>query len=182
MGALKLPPETRYARSGSVHIAYQVLGRGYVDLAYGRTAISQLELNWEEPSLSRLFRELAKFTRLILWDKRGTGLSDRAVGISTLEDGMDDLLAVMDAVDSRRAVLFGGSDSAAMSILFAATYPERTLGLVLLGAVARGLWAEDYPWVWTRDEYEKSLRASERDWGTETHIDRITASRAPSGP
>jgi class 3 adenylate cyclase len=174
------PPETRYAKSGDIRIAYQVLGRGPVDLVYGRAAVSHLELAWEEPTLAGYYRSLAGFTRLILWDKRGTGLSDRAVGLPTLEERMDDVRAVLDAVGSRRAVLFGGSESAALEILFAATYPERTLGLVLLGPVVRGLWAPDFPWARTREEHEEILRTSENDWGSEAHVRRLVAAIAPS--
>lgn len=173
-------PETRYARSGDVRIAYQVFGSGPVDIVYGRTSISQLELVWEEPEVARYFHELGTFSRVVLWDKRGVGLSDRAVGAPTLEDRMDDVRAVMDAVGSRQAVVFGATDTAAMALLFAATYPERTLGLVLIAPLVRGLRAPDYPWRKTREEYELELRRSEADWGSPAHIDRVVARLAPS--
>lgn len=173
-------PETKYARSGEVRIAYQVYGSGPVDLVYGRTSISQLELVWEEPEVARFFAELGTFARVILWDKRGVGLSDRAVGAPTLEDRMDDVRAVMDAAQSRQAVIFGASDTAAMALLFAATYPERTLGLILISPIVRGVAAPDFPWMKTREEYEKELRVSESDWGTPAHIDRVVARLAPS--
>ena len=130
--------------------------------------------------MARFFSELGTFCRVIMWDKRGVGLSDRVVGTPTLEDRMDDVRAVMDAANSPRAVIFGASDTAAMALLFAATYPGRTLGLILISPLARGLWAPDYPWVWTREEYERSFRQSEEDWGTPAHIDRLTARLAPS--
>jgi class 3 adenylate cyclase/pimeloyl-ACP methyl ester carboxylesterase len=173
-------PQVRYARSGDLRIAYQVFGKGPVDLVYGRSAITHLELVWEEPDLARHLAEIAKFSRVILWDKRGVGLSDRVVGSPTLEDRIDDVRAVMDAVQSARAVIFGGSDTAAMSLLFAATYPERTLGLILIAPLVRGLRAPDYPWVWSQEEYERSFQESQGDWGTEAHIDRLTARFAPS--
>ena len=173
-------PEVKYARSGDVRIAYQVFGAGPLDLIYGRTAISHLELVWEEPSVAAYFRELGTMARVILWDKRGVGLSDRAVGTPTLEDRMDDVRAVMDAAKSPRAVIFGATDTAAMAILFAATYPERTLGLVLIAPTVRGSWAPDYPLAPTREEVERAIRMSEADWGSPAHIDRLLALQAPS--
>ncbi|MGA8302662.1 MAG: adenylate/guanylate cyclase domain-containing protein [Thermoplasmata archaeon] len=173
-------PEVRYARSGNLRIAYEVFGTGPVDLVYGRTAISHLELVWEEPNVARYFRELGKAARVILWDKRGVGLSDRAVGTPTLEDRMDDVRAVMDAAQSRRAVIFGSTDTAAMALLFAATYPERTLGLVLIEPMVRGAWAPDFPFAPTREEVEESIRVSDEDWGTPPHIDRLLSTQAPS--
>ena len=173
-------PQVRYAKSGDVRIAYQVYGKGPHDLVYGRSSISQLELVWDEPDVARFFAELGSFARVILWDKRGVGLSDRVVGTPTLEDRMDDVRAVMDAVNSSRAVLFGATDTAAMSLLFAATYPERTLGVIALSPLVRGLWAPDYPWVWKREQYEESFRLSEADWGSQAHIDRVTGRLAPS--
>ena len=173
-------PEVRYARSGDLRIAYQVLGSGPVDLVYGRTAISHLELIWEEPSVAGFFRELATAARVILWDKRGVGLSDRAVGTPTLEDRMDDVRAVMDAARSRRAVIFGATDTAAMALLFAAIYPERTLGLMLIEPTVRGAWAPDFPFAPTREEVEETIRISAEDWGSPAHIDRLLATHAPS--
>ncbi len=173
-------PEVRYARSGSLRIAYEVFGSGPVDLVYGRTAISHLELVWEEPSVAEYFRELATVSRVILWDKRGVGLSDRAVGTPTFEDRMDDLRAVMDAAGSARAVIFGATDTAAMALLFAAFYPERTLGLVLIEPIVRGSWAPDFPSAPRREEVEASIRLSDEDWGTPAHIDRLIQLSAPS--
>lgn len=173
-------PEVRYARSGDLRIAYEVFGTGPVDLVYGRTAISHLELVWELPEVAQYFRELGKSARVILWDKRGVGLSDRTVGTPTLEDRMDDVRAVMDAANSQRAVIFGASDTAAMALLFAATYPERTLGLMLIEPIVRGAWAPDFPFAPTREEVEESIRRSEEDWGTAPHIDRLLSTQAPS--
>jgi class 3 adenylate cyclase len=173
-------PEVRYAKSGNVHVAYQTVGDGPVDLVLVRTTISHLEVLWEEPSMARFLRDLASFSRLILFDKRGTGLSDRHVGVATLEDRIDDIRAVLDAVGSKRAVLLGTADGAPMTALYAATYPERTTGLILYGGITRGLWAPEYPWAPTREQAEAFIRQDERDWGTDAHIDRLTALLAPS--
>jgi class 3 adenylate cyclase len=174
------PSEVRYAKSGRVHIAYQTLGTGPVDLVLGFSGVAQLEVMWEEPSLARMFRELAGFSRLILFDKRGGGLSDRNVGIATLEDRMDDIRAVLDAIGSRRAVLFGTLDGAPLSILFAATYPQKTLALVLWGGQARSVWAPDYEWAKTREAWEADIARDEEEWGSDAHIGRVVAQLAPS--
>ena len=118
------PPETHYARSGDVFIAYQVLGHGLLDMVCVPGFVSHVEHWWEAPSISRFMQRLASFSRLILFDKRGSGLSDRMAGIATLEERMDDVRAVMDAVGSEQAAVFGISEGGPMSILFAATYPE----------------------------------------------------------
>jgi pimeloyl-ACP methyl ester carboxylesterase len=131
------PPETRYAKSGDVHIAYQVVGGGPFDLVYVPGFVSNMDLQWEMPEWARFFSRLAAFSRLILFDKRGTGLSDRDVGIASLEERMDDVRAVMDAAGSERAALFGVSEGGPMSLLFAATYPQRAQALVLYGAYAK---------------------------------------------
>jgi class 3 adenylate cyclase len=140
-------PETRYAQNGDVHIAYQVTGEGERDLVLVQGFMSHLDLEWENPGMARFLRGLASFSRLILFDKRGTGLSDRAVGIATLEERMDDVRAVMDAAGSERAVLMGISEGAPMCLLFAATYPDRTHALILHGGMARSTEAPDYPWA-----------------------------------
>src|SRR5690348_6568354 len=130
-------PETRYAKSADVHIAYQTVGEGEVDLVYVPGFVSNLDLNWEEPERAYFFSRLAAFSRLILFDKRGTGLSDRTAGIASLEVRMDDVRAVMDAAGCERAAIFGASEGGPMSMLFAATYPERTRALMLYGTYAR---------------------------------------------
>ena len=137
----------RYAQSENVHIAYQVVGEGERDLVLVEGFVSHLDMEWDNPSQARFFRGLASFARLIRFDKRGTGLSDRAVAIGTLEERMDDVRAVMDAAGSERAVLMGISEGAPMCLLFAATYPERTHALVLQGGMARSIEAPDYPWA-----------------------------------
>src|ERR1700688_1784127 len=129
-------PETRYAKSGDVHIAYQVIGEGPFDLVFVPGFISHVEHVWDEPRWSTFLERLASFSRLICFDKRGTGLSDRVSAIPTLEERMDDVRAVMDAVGSERAALFGISEGGPMSLLFAATHPDRTLALTLYGSYA----------------------------------------------
>ncbi len=163
-----------------MHVAYQTVGDGPVDLVLGFSGISQLEVMWEEPSCARFFRQLADFSRLILFDKRGTGLSDRNVGIATLEDRMDDIRAVLDAVGSERTALFGTLDGTPLTLLFAATYPEKTVALILWGGQARSLWAPDYPWAKTEEQWEAEIRRDEADWGSPAHIERVTAQLAPS--
>ena len=128
------PPETRYAKSGDVHIAYQVVGDGPFDLIFVPGFVSNVEIAWESPGQAHFFSRLAAFSRLILFDKRGPGLSDRHVGIAHLEERMDDVRAVMDAAGSERAALFGVSEGGGMSLLFSATYPERTRALTLYGS------------------------------------------------
>ena len=130
-------PETKYVQNGDVSIAYQVVGNGPFDLLIVPGFISHLEQAWEDPAYSRFLQRLASFSRLIQFDKRGTGLSDRIVDIPSLEQRMDDVRAVMDATGSERAALFGISEGGPMSILFAATYPERTSALILYGSIAK---------------------------------------------
>jgi class 3 adenylate cyclase len=140
-------PKIRYARSGDVNIAYQIAGDGPIDLVYVPGWVSNIETAWEDPHVSRFLERLASFSRLILFDKRGTGLSDR-VSISelpTLEQRMDDVRAVMDAADSQRAALFGASEGGVMCALFGATYPDRTAALLLYGSYAKGTASADYP-------------------------------------
>ena len=147
-----MPPETRYARSGDVSIAYQVVGDGPFDVVFVPPSSSHVELGWEVPNM-RAFREgISSFARLIFFDKRGTGMSDRVAGVPTLETRMDDVRAVMDAAGSERAAVIGWSEGVAMSALFAATYPQRAWALVLYGGFARELRASDYPWGPTETE------------------------------
>ena len=164
-------PTTRYAKSGDVHIAYQVVGEGSVDLVYTPGAWSNVDVFWEEPSVSRFLRRLATFCRLIVLDKRGTGLSDRVARLPTLEQRMDDVRAVMDAVGSDRAALLGASEGGPMSALFAATYPDRTAALVLYGSFPRWCKTEDYPWGPTREELDVVIDGVEEKWGEAALID-----------
>jgi pimeloyl-ACP methyl ester carboxylesterase len=126
-------PTTKYAKSGDVHIAYQVVGEGAQNLVLVPGWVSHIEYAWEDPSFSRFLRRLASFSRLILLDRRGTGLSDRVNELPTLEQRMDDVRAVMDAAGAEQAALFGISEGGPMSLMFAATYPTRTSALVLYG-------------------------------------------------
>ncbi len=162
-----MEPKTEYARSGDVHIAYQVVGQGPLDLVYVPGWVSHVELAWEEPTLARFLRRLASFSRLIVFDKRGTGLSDRVPDdkLPTLEDRMDDLRAVMDAVGSERAAVFGVSEGGNLCALFAATYPERTTALVMFGTFAKRIWSPDYPWAPTPEKRQQEYELVEREWG-----------------
>jgi pimeloyl-ACP methyl ester carboxylesterase/DNA-binding SARP family transcriptional activator len=153
------PPPVRYARSGLVNIAWQTVGDGPVDLVFVPGWVSNLEMSWQEPRLAGFLRRLASMSRLILFDKRGTGLSD-PVPIDDpppLAVRMDDVRAVMDAAGSERAVLFGFSEGGSLALLFAATYPDRVAGLVLWGAWAYGKRTDDHPWGWTREENMRRL-------------------------
>src|SRR3954466_11979207 len=149
-----MQPETQYAKSGDVHIAYQVVGDGPIDLVYVPGWISHVEYLWELPATARALQRLASFSRLILFDKRGTGLSDRVpeAALPTLEQRMDDVRAVMDAVGSERAALFGASEGGPMCMLFAATYPERTAALILYGSFPVRTWSPEYPWAVTPEQ------------------------------
>jgi len=159
-------PETHCARSGDVSIAYQVIGDGPFDVVFVPGFISHLELRWTIPPMARALHELAAFARLILFDKRGTGMSDHVTGAPTLEERMDDLRAVMDAVGSRRTAVFGVVEGAPMSALFAATYPDRTAALVLRSGFARTMWAPDYPWGRTEDQYRADVDRALRLYGS----------------
>ena len=150
-------PETRYAKSGDLNIAYQVSGDGPIDLVFVPGYVTHLELHWSIPSFAPFLEYLSSFTRLIRFDKRGTGMSDRVSGAPTLEARMDDVRAVMDAVGSERAAFYGLSEGAALSILFAATYPERVAALIVRSAFPRRMWAPDYPWGRTEEEYEREV-------------------------
>ncbi|MFB3111799.1 MAG: alpha/beta fold hydrolase, partial [Gemmatimonadales bacterium] len=170
-----MEPETRYAKSGDVNIAYQVLGDGPFDLVFVPGFVSHLECGWEDPSYARFFHRLASFSRLIMFDKRGTGLSDRVSvnELPTLEQRMDDVRAVMDAVGSERAALFGSSEGGPMSVLFAATYPERTSALLLYGSFARLMEVQI-----SADQLQPFLDAAERSWGQGMATGMFAPSRA----
>jgi pimeloyl-ACP methyl ester carboxylesterase len=159
-------PETRYAKSGDVNIAFQVTGRDGPDLVFAPGWVSHIEYAWEEASFAPFLRRLAGFSRLIVLDRRGTGLSDPVDRLPTLEERMDDLRAVMDAAGSEQAFLFGISESGPMSVLFAATYPERTRGLMLCNTFARHLLAADQSGVFTAEMLAQLLDLIEKHWGT----------------
>ena len=160
-----MPPETHYAKSGDVNIAYQVTGSGSPDLVLVPGWVSHVEHAWEEPSFAAFLHRVASFSRLIFLDRRGTGLSDPVAGLPTLEERMDDVRAVMDAAGSERAALFGISEGGPMCSLFAATYPERTTALVLYGTMAKGTRDADYPWGVDDEQAIRFLDRIEREWG-----------------
>ena len=169
-----LQPETRYARSGDVNIAYQAVGDGPLDLVLVAGFVSHLDLDWAEPHSAHMLERLASFSRLIRFDKRGTGLSDRPGGLPDLETRMDDVRAVMDAAGSERAALLGYSEGGPLSILFAATYPERTSALVLYGTYAKRCDPDaDYPWAPTREVREAYAKQIELEWGWEADMGRM---------
>jgi pimeloyl-ACP methyl ester carboxylesterase len=170
--------ETQYARSGDAHIAYQTVGDANLDLVLLPGAFSHVEHQWEEPSFARFLHRLASFSRLIVLDVRGTGLSDRAADLPTLEEQIDDVLAVLDAVGSERAALFGLSQGGGLATLFAAAHPARTSALVLFGAYARSMWADDFSWGRTPEEYDELMRLSEEGWGSGVFLPRVAPSVA----
>jgi pimeloyl-ACP methyl ester carboxylesterase len=171
-------PETRYAKSGDTYIAYQVMGEGPLDLVFVPGFISHVEMQMELPLSASFFARLASFCRLIRFDKRGTGLSDRLSAIPTLEERMDDVRAVMDAAGSTRAALLGFSEGGPMCVVFAATYPQRTTALILYGSFARGAWAPDYPWRMTDEQFAAGLKAREGNWGQGGSVDIFMPSLA----
>jgi class 3 adenylate cyclase len=168
-------PQTRYARSGDLSIAYQVIGSGPFDLVFVHGWVSHLDLQWEEPHLAAFLNRLASFTRLIILDKRGTGLSDRVAlsELPTLEQRMDDLRAVMDAAGSENAALFGVSEAGAMCLLFAATYPERVRSVLTFGSYAKRIRSGDYPWAPTREEREAAYAEIPETWGTTAGLEAV---------
>jgi class 3 adenylate cyclase len=171
--------DVRFARSGDVHVAYRVVGEGPVDLVYAQGAYTHLEVEWELPAFRRYCERLAEFTRLILFDKRGMGMSDRVPGATTLEERMDDVRAVMDAVGSERAAVMGESEGGPLAMLFAAAHPERTAALILQGAELRERTDEDWPWgEATEEEFESAIASLPERWGKGLGIDWIAPSVA----
>jgi class 3 adenylate cyclase len=161
-----MTPETRYARSGDLRIAYQVVGSGPLDLVFVSGFFSNLELIWEDPAAEHFYSRLAGFSRLILFDKRGTGLSDRVAGIANLEERMDDVRSIVDAAGSDRAALFGSSEGGSMSLMFAATYPERVQALALYGSYAR------HPTL-SAENIEQHAELIHQLWGTGKYYARF---------
>jgi len=176
---MRVPPETRYARSGEVSIAYQVTSSGSFDLVYVPVTSQHIELNWENPPVARFLSRLGSLGRLIVFDKRGTGMSDRVVGSPTLEARMDDIRAVMDAADSDRAVLFGVGDGGQLCLLFAATYPERTRALVLWNTPPRFSRSADLPFLRSRGEQEQFYDELDRLWGEPGFVEQIIRQNNP---
>ncbi|CAH1648175.1 Adenylate cyclase [Hyphomicrobiales bacterium] len=172
-----MQPETHYAKSGEVRIAYQILGNGPIDLVFVPGFISNLDHSWDEPTLAYFLTRLANFSRLILFDKRGTGLSDRIGNLPTLEERMDDVRAVMDAAGSKRAALFGVSEGGAMSLLFAATYPERCTALTLYGT-----YAHFFSYVLPPDRFEVFVAGIDERWGSGASLAAFAPSKVGDGP
>jgi len=174
-------PETRYARSGDVNIAYQVVGDGPRDLVFVPGWVSNVEVMWEDPGLAHCLERLSSFSRLIVFDKRGTGLSDAVPldDLPTLETRMDDLRAVMDAAGSESAVVMGHSEGGNMSMVFAATHPARVEGLILIGSYAKRRPSEDYPWAPTPEDRSAEIVEAEESWGdAERRLQIVAPSRA----
>jgi class 3 adenylate cyclase/pimeloyl-ACP methyl ester carboxylesterase len=171
-----MAPETRYARSGDLHIAYQVVGDGPIDLLWVPTWIWQIEHVWEEPRTASLLRRLSAMARLITFDRRGTGMSDRIVGAPTLEQQMDDVVAVLDAAGAERPAVFAMLEAGSMACLFAATHPERAQSLVLYEGTPRMISAPDYPWPLSREEREIAARALPDRWGSGESVMSLSSS------
>lgn len=171
-----MTPQTRYARNGDINIAYQVVGSGPRDLVLVPGWVSNIEMFWEEPTMARFLQRLASFSRLILFDKRGTGLSDRISDMPSLEVRMDDVRAVMDAAGSKQAALLGYSEGGPMCMLFAATYPDRASALIMTGSYPNLKQGPDSPWGRTLEMQEQFIKAMETQWGGPVGIE----ARAPS--
>ena len=171
-------PSTHYVKSDDVHIAYQVLGEGSIDLLFVPGFVSNVEAIWQSPEQSVFFRRLASFCRLILFDKRGTGMSDRGSQVFALEQRMHDVQAILDEVGAERTVLFGTSEGGPMSLLYTATYPERTSSLILYGSYAKRSWTPDYPIGWKDEQWQRVFNDMEHNWGSTQSLS--VAMRVPS--
>jgi class 3 adenylate cyclase/alpha-beta hydrolase superfamily lysophospholipase len=172
-------PDIRYARSGDVAIAYQRVGAGPIDIVFVRGFAGDLLSVWEQPLLVRFIEDLAKFARVIMLDKRGTGLSDRVREVPTLETRMDDVRAVMDDADSDRAIMWSAQEGVRPATLFAATYPERVAGLVLFDPTAKGRRTDDYPWALTDEQWRERLKQIRDGWGRTEFLDACLAEWSP---
>jgi class 3 adenylate cyclase len=159
-----MPPKTRYAKSGGLSLAFQVVGDGPIDLVYVPGSVSHLEYCWTNPVLARVAERLASFSRLIQFDKRGTGMSDRDAGIATMEERMDDIRAVMDAAGSERASIYGVSEGGPLAALFAATHPDRTTSLILYGTFPRIVAAPDWPGI-PQEMWDRGIEDSVAHFG-----------------
>ncbi len=163
-------PKTMYATSGDIYIAYQVTGEGPHDLLWAPGTVSHLDLDWDSPARARFIERLSTFCRLIRFDKRGTGLSDRPTKMATLEERTDDIRAVMDAAGSQKATIMGVSEGASMACLFAATYPERTDALIVWGGQARWVKTDDYPWGLSLEAYNRLIESAQEAWPSLEYI------------
>jgi pimeloyl-ACP methyl ester carboxylesterase len=166
VNALPLP-QTHYAQSDEVNIAYQVFGEGPFDLVVTPGSVSDVDLMWDDTLMASFYRRLAAFARVVTFDKRDTGLSDRVADIPQLDQRVDDLRAVMDAAGVERAALMGVSEGGPMNVQFAANYPDRTRALVLYGSGARTMWAPDYPWGTTATEQDRRDELTLSFWGSD---------------
>ena len=164
------PPETHYAKNGDVRIAYQVNGEGPDTMVFAPGTTSHLDLDWEYPLRVDIYRRLGSMCRLVRFDKRGNGLSDRPTAMATLEQRADDIRAVMDAVGADSAILFGASEGASMAAMFAATHPSRTRALLIWGGMARWSATADHPWGLSREDYERLIQDCEENWPSEWYI------------
>jgi pimeloyl-ACP methyl ester carboxylesterase len=171
-------PRTQYAKSGSINVAYQTFGEGPATIVYAPGWISHVEVMWEDPHWSQFMDRLASFARVILFDKRGTGASDRDVGYPTLDDRMDDIRAVMDAAGAERAALFGSSEGGNMACMFAAAHAERVTHLILFGVFAKRIWSPDYPWAPKPEVRQAWIDSIERNWGQAPDLNELAPSRA----
>ena len=171
-------PQTQYAIVDDISIAYQVIGDGPIDLVYSQGWLTNIEYAWESPHYAEFLTKLGRFCRLFFFDKRGTGLSERNVGFPTLEQRTEDITAVLDAVGSKEAALFGVSEGGNMSALFAATYPERTRALLLSGTSAKGGWAPDYPWGEKPEDVDQTIAYMRENWGKPFGLDEVAPSMA----
>ena len=174
-------PETHYALSGDVHIAYQVTGQGD-PMVFAPGTVSHLDLDWEFPLRAELYHRLGSIFRLVRFDKRGNGLSDRPTAMATLEQRADDIRAVMDAVGIDSAIIWGQSEGASMAALFAATHPSRTRALIIWGAMARYVATEDHPWGLSRDGYDQLIQDVEENWPSEWYLRGPGAGLGPDAP
>ncbi len=173
-------PRTQYTSAGDISIAYQVVGDGPIDLLYAQGWMTNIEYAWESPHYADFLTKLSRFSRLIFFDKRGSGLSDRDVGFATLEQRTDDITAVLDAVGSEKAAIFGVSEGGNMSAMFAATYPERTRGLVLYGSSARGTRSPDYPYGPEPESINDTIAYMRKNWGKPFDLQEAAPSVADS--
>jgi pimeloyl-ACP methyl ester carboxylesterase/DNA-binding CsgD family transcriptional regulator len=175
-----MKPDTRYVESGGLSIAYQVVGDGPLDLVFIPSFVSNLELAWDWPPLAAFYLAFTAFSRLILFDKRGTGLSDRVKRLPTTDERMDDLRAVMDATGSERAAIVGLSEGAPLAITFAAAYPERVSHLIVYGPLPKASRSDDYPWAEPAEWWDEVIERFERRWGSPDYMAADVAWRAPS--
>lgn len=174
-----MTPTIQYTKSGSINIAYQVFGSGSIDLVYIPGWVSNIDWMWACPELVDFFHELGKIARVILFDKRGTGLSDRVVELSTLEERMEDIKAVMEATNSQKAILFGHSEGGSVSALFSATYPNKVRALITFGIFAKRRYSKEYPWAPTDQERQKVYDMIENSWGSgQMNLETLVPSKA----